>query len=255
MSKHDIDSFAAANDETRFFRAFASVAGESYLLSKSLAKPISSSDVFLSDHFQDYGFNPAIEDLFKAILNRLLSNFSFSGNSLSHHIDGMLVNHPQFGSRMVEFDEEQHFTPALRDALHIQSQSIDLAFNHTYQSILTDIGYLNNKVLKKHRIKQRFSPYPTFKEDFVVSLQKENVSGYIRAIENGFPYIGGRIAQRAYYDCLRNAAHLSPRNKGLQPILRFPKTYFEQKSGLPFNSLSNNQLAEFIKSFMSSVGV
>lgn len=49
---------------------------------------------------------------------------------------------------------------------------------------------------------------------------KEKSSGYI-CNKKGFEFVGGRIAQRAYYDCLRDTADLSENNKGFESPLRF----------------------------------
>lgn len=240
-------------DEMKFFTALSEVLGRQWLLSKSIGKPISSSDVFLSDNFLNYGLPKSIEKKFEALLKGLKSNFSFSSKSLSHFIDGLLVKHPVLGSRIVEFDEEQHFTPALKDALAIQEHAIGHIFYKTYQQLLQDLKYLNEQVFKKHRIKHHSRIYPESFQELVLALQKEKVSGYIKSIQNGFPYVGGRMAQRAYYDCLRNAAHLSPKNTGLEPILRFPKKFFEDVSGRKFSKIEREDLKKMIAQYLSEV--
>lgn len=240
-------------DETRFFEAFAEVVGRDYLLSKSINKPIDSSNAFLSDDFKKYNFVIAINSNFEEFLKELDSNFNFSGKSLAHNIDGLLVNHPTLGSRIVEFDEEQHFSPSLYFALLKQAKEFELEFTSYYQTVLKDVNYLNSEVLRKNRIKQIFSGYPVSHNDFIEALKNEKVSGYTKPKENGFNYKGGRIAQRAYYDALRNAAHHSPMNKNFSPILRFPKKYFEDKAGTKFSNLANTQIKSAIKDFMQEV--
>ena len=240
-------------DETRFFEAFAVVVGEDYLLSKSIEKPIDSSNAFLSDDFRKYNFSTAINNNFEEFLKELDANFNFSGKSLAHNIDGLLVNHPTLGTRIVEFDEEQHLTPSLAVVLKHQSKDIELGFTSYYASLLQDVNYLNEQVLKKNRVEQRFNRYPENHDAFIKALQEETVSGYTEPKKNGFNYLGGRIAQRAYYDALRNAAHLSSKNKDWSPLLRFPKKYFEDKGGMKFSRLSDEKIKLLIEDFMGEV--
>ena len=240
-------------DETRFFQSFAAVLGERHFLSKSIDKTINTNYAFLSDDFRNYSFPDGIELNFKHFLAELNSNFNFSGKSIAHNIDGLLVRHPQLGNRIVEFDEEQHFTPSLYTILNKQTQAVELAFSAYYLSLLKDMPYLNDEVLKKNRIKYSFEEYPRSHKEFLTAIQSENVSGYIKPKQNGFPYLGGRVAQRAYYDSLRNVAHLSPMNKGFKPILRFPKKYFEDKSGMDFSSISSDQIRVLIKKYLNDI--
>ncbi|MCK6610959.1 MAG: hypothetical protein L6Q78_07950 [Bacteroidia bacterium] len=242
-------------DETRFFNALTELIGVDTLLSKSIAKPISSSDLFLSDNFKDYGFNSTIEANFTTILVELQSNLLFGSKSLSHYVDGIIINHPKLGSRIVEFDEEQHFTLALFAALQIQSRQIKNEFNDHYLQILNDVNYLNNHVFRKHRIKNKVVAFPESFSAFLQWLQNvnEKESGYIEPKENGFPYLGGRMAQRAYYDCLRNAAHFSNKNMGMLSPLRFPKKYFEDTAGLSFNKIGKDGIKEMIKQYLNHI--
>jgi hypothetical protein len=240
-------------DETRFFRAFSVLVGEEYLLSKSINKPINSDHAYLSDDFQKFEFTPDLIENFTSVLTELNSNFNFSGKSLATYIDGMLVNHPQLGTRIIEFDEEQHFTPSLYTVLSKQTQLIDLPFIAYYYATLNILDYLNNEVLKKNRIKHQFEHYPTNHPTFLAVLKDHKESGYIKPKPNGFDYLGGRVAQRAYYDSLRNAAHLSPKNPNFKPILRFPKKYFEDKSGNSFSRISSEQIIRHIRDYLKEI--
>jgi hypothetical protein len=67
----------------------------------------------------------------------------------------------------------------------------------------------------------------TFSEftDWLIN-SNEKSSGYI-CEKNGFKFLGGRIAQRAYYDSLRDTAHFSPKNPKMKTPLRFSKKEFE----------------------------
>jgi hypothetical protein len=230
-------------DEDKFFLAFSALAGKECIVSKSIGKPISKSDVFLSDNYLNYSFEHHVIDCYKDLLDVLDSDGSFSSASLSHVIDGLVIGHPVLGTRIVEFDEEQHFTPARKDTLmHLKTIIPDLYVSE-YLDICYDLDYLNDAVLKKNRIKNRLSILPESHKEFIQWLQEsdEKTSGYIEP-KRGFDYPGGRIAQRAYYDSLRDTAHLSPKNKSFQPPLRFAKKQFEDAYQQDFIDLSVDQL-------------
>jgi|25_taG_2_1085351.scaffolds.fasta_scaffold01231_5 hypothetical protein len=249
--KKPFKSKKTEKDETLFFSEFNELLGEEWFLSKSIQKPISSAAIFLSDDFRDYAFPKSIENNFEELLEALKSNYSFSSKSLSHYIDGLIKNHPLLGSRIVEFDEEQHFTPAFRQSMMVQSKTIDQKFSKFYLEILSDVNYLNDEVLKKHRIKSRFKEFPN-NNQFLEAIENEKVSGYIKP-KKAFDYLGGRMSQRAYYDCLRNAAHLSSKNTELQPILRFPKKFFEDATNKKFGTIEKEQLKELIAAYLKNV--
>jgi len=240
-------------DESLFFEALSNLIGQDYFQSKSIGKPITSTHAFLSDDYREYGFPEAAIQSIENLLNTLQSNKSFKGGSLSHHIDGLLFNHPKLGTRIIEFDEEQHFTPALRFAIESLHKNFNLSFIKHYKSILEDLNYLNYEVLKKNRIKLRYSSYPKNFNQFLIDIKDEKETGYIKVKENGFPYLGGRIAQRAYYDCLRNVAHLSPKNTGFKPIIRFPKKYFENEAKMKFKSIDIEMLKKLILKYLKNI--
>lgn len=234
-------------DETKFFIGFSELLGTNYLLSKSIEKPINSSHIFLSNNFEKYNFNKEINDCYLQILKDLKSNFVFSSDSLSHYIDGAIINHPILHSRIVEFDEEQHFTPARMDTLtHLKEILPDNYFTK-FREICNDIDYLNDYVLKKHRIKNKLKNVPKSFIEFVDWLEQSNekLSGYI-CNKNGFEFIGGRIAQRAYYDCLRDTAHLSENNIGFKSPLRFAKKEFECIENKDFGLIPMYRIKEII---------
>ncbi len=230
-------------DEDKFFLAISELAGEEFIVSKNIGKPINKSDVFLSDNYLDYDFDHRVIDCHKKILHALDSDGSFSSASLSHFIDGLVIGHPVLGNRIVEFDEEQHFTPARKDTLKLLKTIIPDVYLSEYLDICNDLDYLNDAVLKKNRIKNRLSILPDTHKDFIQWLHdsEEKISGYIEP-KKGFDYPGGRIAQRAYYDSLRDTAHLSPKNKSFKPPLRFAKKQFEDVYKNDFKNLSTDQL-------------
>ncbi|SEM30526.1 hypothetical protein SAMN04488008_11452 [Maribacter orientalis] len=240
-------------DETRFFIGLSELLGMDYLLSKSIGKPINSSHIFLSNSFENYNFNKEVNDCYLQILTDLKSNYMFSSDSLSHHIDGVIINHPVLHSRIVEFDEEQHFTPARMDTIpHLQDILPDNYFS-IFKKICNDKNYLNDYVLKKHRIKNKLDNVPKSFIEFVGWLEQSNEksSGYI-CKKNGFEFFGGRIAQRAYYDCLRDTAHLSSKNSGFDIPLRFAKKKFEEIENTDFGLISMDRIKEIILEIMSN---
>jgi len=70
----------------------------------------------------------------------------------------------------------------------------------------------------------------------------------IRIIAMGFHYFsGGRARQRAYYDTLKDYAHLSALNPDLSPILRFNIFEFESVAKKSFLNIPMNNLIVMIK--------
>jgi len=242
--KKSIDNI---KDETRFFIAFSELIGKDYLISKSIGKPVSSSHLFLSKNFENYNFNKKIKDCYLNILIDLKSNKQFDSDSLSHHIDGIISNHPILKNRIIEFDEEQHFTPARLDTINNLREILPNNYFSKFYLICKDLNYLNDHVLKKHRIKNKLKNIPKSFIEFVDWLEQSNEksSGYI-SNKKGFDFLGGRIAQRAYYDCLRDTAHLSNMNDNFESPLRFSKKTFEDTEKIDFKLIKSNRIKEII---------
>lgn len=240
-------------DETKFFIALSEIFGNNYIQSKSINRAINSSQVFLSNNYLDYKFNHKVNDCYEGILKNLKSNNLFSSNSLSHYIDGIIINHPILKTRIVEFDEEQHFTPARKDSLKHLSEILPDYYFSEFNEICNNKEYLNKFVLKKHRIKNELDSVPGSFIEFANWLEQSNEkpSGYICEKE-GFDFLGGRIAQRAYYDCLRDTAHLSKRNSAFGNPLRFAKKAFEDKEKTDFGLISKDRLKEIIAETMKN---
>ncbi len=241
-------------DEVRFFTVLSELLGKEYLLSKSIGKPINSLHIFLSKNYKSYGFSSEINDCYLNILKDLKSNKQFSSDSLSHHIDCAIINHPILKSRIVEFDEEQHFTPARLDTIKHLMKILPNNYFSNFTEICGSKNYLNDHVLKKHRIKNKVESLPKSFIEFIEWLQKSNEksSGYICS-KSGFEFLGGRIAQRAYYDCLRDTAHLSNKNKDFENPLRFAKKTFEDREKMDFSLISNNKIKEIIIEILQNI--
>lgn len=240
-----------SKDETKFFLALSDLLGEEYLLSKSIGKPVNSGHIFFSNNYKAYSLPSKFENAYTNLLEALKSDLDFSGNSISHYIDGLIINHPTLSNRIVEFDEEQHFTPARKETLKELSLVCDNNYIDHYKSICNDLDYLNREVLTKNRINLKLEQVPENFTDFVNWLESKNLkeSGYIKS-KNGFPFLGGRIAQRAYYDTLRDTAHLSPLNKDFSSPLRFAKKNIEDMANKPFKLISREELKRFIGDFL-----
>lgn len=238
--------------EETFFAALRNVIGQEFVIAKSLGRPISSNQVFLNSDYREMHFPEIIEKKIKNVLTELGSDLKLSSASMVHHIDGMIVNHPILGTRIIEFDEEQHFTPARLitfEALDKDEFGLQINFN---KLILRNSDYFYSEVLSKHRIKQTQSDsvpdWATFKQYLAENDNPNN--GYIKP-KPGFPYPGGRIAQRAYYDLLRDMAHHSNFNEGkLFPIIRFPKFILEKINEKNFQSQSIKEIQSAIKTYL-----
>lgn len=245
-----ISETSKESDETKFFKSLESLF-PGYIISKSVNRTVSDKEVFLNDDYRLMELSEDTENEFKRILMQLKSDFGFSGNSLSSYIDGCILNHPVLGSRIVEFDEEQHFSPARLISLNAVN-SDECKFLSIYQTLLRK-EEIYSSFLKKHRLKLSTNKLPSFEELIAEVNQTDGVTenGYI-APKNGFNYTGGRIAQRAYYDLLRDLAHLSAKNNLLKPTLRFPKVLFEIKLKKTFSSLSEDEIKEHIISILKT---
>lgn len=236
------------SDEGRFFRLLAQIIGHEYLQSKSIGKAIDTDWVVLPADFRKFTFsNIRIPSMLQTLLKDLDSDFKFGDNNLTSYIDGLIFDHPDAGTRIIEFDEEQHYTPPRYYTLLNLKETIDCPYFSEYIQICLDMAYQNSEVIPKHRLKLRLTAMPPNITVFREWLsQQANVSGYIEA-KNGFPYLGGRISQRALYDTLRDVAHLAKENSHLSPPIRFAKKSFENEFHCQFKNISDSQLSDSIK--------
>ncbi len=235
------------SDEQRFFRLLSEVIGIDYIQSKGIGNPVDKELIELYSDYRKLSFNGKVEQILKRIAEQLESDFNFGDTNLASKIDGLIVDHPIVGTRIVEFDEEQHFTPPRLITLTIQQENFDFPYFAEYINICKDTSYLNSEVIPKHRIKLNLSAIPTNIKDFQERLSKQTkTNGYIEA-KNGFPYLGGRISQRAYYDTLRDVAHLAEENNHLKVTLRFAKRSFENEFHRKFQHISDIDITSSIK--------
>ncbi len=234
------------DNETYFFQTLNTIVGGN-LKAKTIGLKISSGDVFLDKDFRKYNFRDDIESMLLLILKELQSTGSVGIGSLSHHVDGLFVDHPKFGSRIIEFDEEQHFNTFRAVTLrHVSSQVKSKYLSH-FQECCGDAEYFN-RMLSKHQLKTTVKSVPETVDSFIELVQRNARPnyGYIEP-KTGFDYIGGRIAQRAYYDSLRDLAHLSPMNSSFALPLRFSMFEFEKESGRRFDLIPRDKLRSMIE--------
>ncbi|MGV8111815.1 MAG: hypothetical protein AB2L17_02800 [Lentimicrobium sp.] len=235
--------------EGKFFAALRNLLDNRYVLAKSLGKPLRSDQIVLNSHFEEMKFPEEVNARIRSVLVELESDFNMPRSSIIQHIDGIIINHPSLGTRIIEFDEEQHFTPARLVTFNALDEYDYDGLLQIYTAIINNTDYFYNSVLKKHRLKlpagENVPSWKEFKELVWASGKSNN--GYISP-KNGFPYLGGRIAQRAYYDLLRDLAHLSESNKNrLNPAIRVPKFLIEVIFKDEFENLTMKQVQDGLK--------
>lgn len=235
-----------SDDERRFFRVFSQIIGPSRLRSRSLEKPIAAAELFVSNNYRDYDFPQEIVDIHENILEALLSDVGFQSQNLTTYVDGLIFGHPELRNRIVAFDEEEHFTPARRDSLLILSNKLSLGFRDRYMSLCSNLDYLKGDVFLKYRLDAETLPglpetFARFQEWLQGTAEEE--MGHLEE-KTAFGFVGGRIAQRAYYDALLDTAHLSEQNQDLETSIRFAKRSFEDIAGIRFSGISEENLKE-----------
>ncbi len=240
-------------NEEIFFDAFQDAVGADFLLSKSIGRKIAKSDVFLEKNYMKYRFDTPVDQLFEHALKELGINGNLLSGSLAHNIDGLVTGHPTLGTCIVEFDEEQHFNAFRFATLDVFQKKLQLPFTEQYMRYCTATDYVN-RMLKKHRlnfsIDKPIQDIAAFRGIIVQNASENN--GYIKP-KTGFSFWGGRIAQRAYYDLLRDTAHLSPYNEGFGKPLRLALYDFEDEFGLSFERISKQDLRSSIERRLSEI--
>lgn len=242
-------------DEIIFLKNLEQIIGSEFLKSHKLKRKILKTDIFFEKDFRKYDL---IEELNEILVNLLIDfecNYNFSSGTLYQYIDGLINNHPKYGTRIIEFDEEQHFTPFRLYSLNKISNSIELPYKTEFIELCKNLDYFNDEVLPKHWIESKVKQIPTnivdfreFLEDFTFDnyIKKgKEISGYLKA-KSEFDFIGGRIAQRAYFDTLREIAPFSQKNKNLKETIRISKYRFEEIEGKSFYRISNSRIKEII---------
>lgn len=238
-------------DQEIFYSALKSILTSNHLKSNiknlELSK-ITKDDVFIEKDYRklkikDNTLNESIQN----VLDLFKCNYQFAAGKLQQYIDGLIINHPILGTRIIEFDEEQHFNPFRLATLQmIDYERLNLKFKKDYLKICNDIVCINS-MLNKHRIKSKLIQVPSL-EEFILLIKSNNkLSNKYLSHKNEFSYFGGRIAQRAYFDLLRDIIHLAPENKWFSPCIRISKNKIERIGELEINKIPKNKLLEIIE--------
>lgn len=198
-----------------FFQSLTNVLGDA-------VKTSCPSLVFADSEMNCY-FDSRIPELLKQLRVDLGATVDgFSSRPLP--VDGMLYNHSVLGTRVVEFDECQHFTLERLKTIICENRICPLAFHQRY--------------------------YRYFNESDVMAMVNRTTQriGFRRAAR-GFNCAGGRTKQRAYFDVMKDYIHLSERGREFRPIIRFAISDFDVVSTQAFQNLNG----EFIQNRIRDV--
>lgn len=199
--------------QERFFRILANVLGNQYV---STTKQINIYAKCERNKYSDERI-PKLLEIMRTILK---SDSEFSNKKAP--IDGLILNHPNLGTRIIEFDELQHFSPERKISLELEKNFLPLSFNDRY------LQFLNN-------------------DSIIESARRKNmIKGFCKPV-CGFKFDGGRICQRAYFDTMKDYAHLSEHGKGLEPIIRFSIPDFGVNTEPKFLRMSEYDIQQRIK--------
>ncbi|MBK7853263.1 MAG: hypothetical protein IPJ66_19610 [Bacteroidetes bacterium] len=248
MPVRDDDELEDSNDEGRFFQALRQVIGKEELYAKSLGKHLQAGFLTLPRQIEFADLTPALSEMMKQINSVLMKDGDAGKGTLVARLDGFVYKHPVLGTRIVEFDEEQHFTPARKETLKLLQGHVQSVYIKDYLELCDNLDYFNQSVLPKHRVRLTLEQLPESFAAFQKLLVDEGVKemGFV-ARKAGFLFLGGRVAQRAYYDTLRDIAHLLPNNRRLLEPIRISKYEIEKITGKKMESSSINILADAIR--------
>jgi hypothetical protein len=205
--------------EMKFFTALKNVLGETYVRSPF--------DCRIYAKYEDNNYQHTVKELAESILKTINSTYDFSNRPTP--VDGAIVNHPQLGTRLVEFDEYQHFTPMRAKVIELSKQILPLDFHEHYLELIesAEVKHEMQAVTKRTGFRK---PVPGFQ------------------IENG------RMFQRAYFDFLKDYAHLSEKFRQLSPIVRFAIPDFGAKDNSQFLRISENTVQKLIDQKLMKLG-
>jgi len=185
-------------------------------------------------------------DNIKKLIEDMLNSFNSTGDfsNQSPKIDCFIINHPVLKTRIVEFDEEQHFSPFRFESIRTLSNIYTPRFANQYIN-LSDNNNVAERMLHKCRLNANvlISKNSNSLLEYIQQNFNSN-NNYIRQ-SPGFNYKGGRMVQRAYFDFLKDIAHIN--NPELEPILRFSIFEFEFDAGVSFMHIPDEQLSQMIK--------
>jgi len=198
--------------EDKFFNAIKYVLGEAHVIHKP--------DLSIHTAYQRMHYQNIVNELAESILENFNSTYDFSNRMTP--VDGNIVDHPLYGTRLIEFDEYQHFTPMRAKVIKLSEQTLPLDF-HNHYLMLIETQEVKDKMQAVIRR-----------------------SGFRKPVA-GFQFENGRMFQRAFFDFLKDYAHLSEEYSSFSPIMRFTMPDFEAMSGNEFLHISDNTLREIIE--------
>lgn len=242
--------------EVMFFGVLHELLDYSHLYARAIGRPVRAGQLFLDSDYRLMGFGPQQELAVERVLEALGSDMQLKGGSLQHHVDGLILNHPRLGSRIIAFDEEQHFTPARLLSLQALQDDAFSKMVELYRTICCDNDYFRQKVLPVHGLKiPRGARVPAYDEFMQLVAQNPGGQNKYSGPRRGFPFAGGRIAQRAYFDLLRDLLHLSAHNQqlNLRPLIRVPRYSIEACHDKPMQQQSRKELREAVRSLISGL--
>jgi hypothetical protein len=154
---------------------------------------------------------------------------------LTRHIDGMLSPGYPLGPCIVEFDEEQHFSPFRYVTFRVLARTIEVHYDVTLYKRCCQGSEYFARFLRKHWLRGVTTarmPTPDSFLDALINLGDLSGNGFVKP-KPCFPFVGGRIAQRAYYDCLRDFFYRSRSGVAmrLKPIIRVFLYQIEERVG------------------------
>lgn len=227
-------------DETLFFGALQGLLGPASALhnadAQSVASVFRNAGAAFPNHHWDQGLPPEVESAMDLVLERLQGRRK-GWKEIDHtpYLDGFLAA-GDLGPCLVEFDEEQHFSAFRLVTLEILGPVVEPRFDvSAHKSYCTDPDCFR-RFWKKHRLPEGLlrpgQAPPRSVLEFTGSLLRRlppNPATRYYASVPGFQFVGGRIAQRAYYDALRDCYHLTDggRRLGLRPAVRVAKYQVE----------------------------
>lgn len=224
--------------ETIFFEALEMCVGKAAVLRKGppVVSFLARGGVRLMSNHRALRFPSAVSEVLDAIYEQLGGVWDdCSPRDLTGYIDGMLTADHPLGPCLVEFDEEQHFSPFRLVTLPMESKVVRTGFDiDEYLRFCTSEDYYR-RFLRKHRLRvMGKATQPTIDDllKLIGSATSSARNGFI-APKPGFPFPGGRVAQRAYYDVLRDFLPLSDtgRTFGLKPTIRVSLFELEEELG------------------------
>jgi len=186
----------------------------------------------------------------------LLNEFNTTNDFPLHNgprYDGKLIGHPMLGSRLIEFDEEQHFTPHRMKTIEVFGT--ELSFASDYESLFL-IDHLRQCSLIKNRISHaltnvEFMDLQVTIQAIIEYVEMNDIHNNFIRETSGFRYSGGRLAQRAIYDLIKDLYHLIEPN--FSQIIRFSLFEFEQAFNSPFNQCTDDQISNYVMKKLSKL--